>query len=132
MTHQVRVIFGDTDQLGVVYYANYLRFFESARASLLRSWGRLQADLERWSVALPVVEAHVNYRQFARYEDVLDIDVVVTEVHGASVVFSYQVSRAGERVADGWTRHCCVNAAMRPTRLPGDLRELLVVARDAD
>jgi acyl-CoA thioester hydrolase len=131
MTHQVRVIFGDTDQLGVVYYANYLRYFEGARASLLRSWGRVQSDLERWSVALPVVEAHVNYRRFARYEDVLDIDVVVTEVHGASVVFAYEVARGGEVVADGITRHCCVSAAMRPTRFPGDLRELLVAARDS-
>ena len=132
MTHQVRVIFGDTDQLGVVYYANYLRYFEGARASLLRAWGQVQSDLENWGVAMPVVEAHVNYRHPARYEDLLDIDVVVTEVLGASVVFAYAVRRDGEVIADGFTRHCCVNSAMRARRLPQELRARLVAARDGD
>ena len=74
MIHQVRVIFGDTDQMGVVYYANYLRYFEGARAAFLRHVGRSYKDLEAWNVALPVVEAHCRYRKPAHYEDLLDLD----------------------------------------------------------
>ena len=55
MRHQIRVIFGDTDQMGVVYYANYLRFYESARADYWRSLGRTYKDLEDAQVAMPVI-----------------------------------------------------------------------------
>ena len=82
MIHQVRVIFGDTDQMGVVYYANYLRYFEASRAAYLRDFGKSHADLDAWGVALPVVEAHCRYRQPARYEDLLDIEGVEPKVHG--------------------------------------------------
>ena len=56
MRHDIRVIFGDTDQMGVVYYANYLRYFESARAAYWRSLGRTYQDLVAWDIALPVVK----------------------------------------------------------------------------
>ena len=59
MRHEIRVIFGDTDQMGVVYYANYLRFFEGARAEYWRSLGRSYKDLEAAQIAMPVIEAHV-------------------------------------------------------------------------
>ena len=67
--HEIRVIFGDTDQMGVVYYANYLRFFESSRAAYWRALGRSYKDLEAAQIALPVIEAHCNYRRPAYYED---------------------------------------------------------------
>ena len=57
MRHEIRVIFGDTDQMGVVYYANYLRYFESARAAYWRWLGRSYRDLEAAGIAQPVVEA---------------------------------------------------------------------------
>ena len=65
MIHQYRVIFGDTDQMGVVYYGNYMRFFEASRAALLRACGRSHDDLDAWGIALPVVEAHCRYRHGA-------------------------------------------------------------------
>src|ERR1041384_1719806 len=67
LRHDVRVIFGDTDQMGVVYYANYLRYFEGARAAYWRALGRSYKDLEAWGIALPVVEAHCEYRRPAYY-----------------------------------------------------------------
>ena len=85
MQHEIRVIFGDTDQMGVVYYANYLRFFESARAAYWRSLGKSYKDLEAWGVALPVIEAHVVYKRPAHYEDLLIVDVAVSELRGASL-----------------------------------------------
>jgi acyl-CoA thioester hydrolase len=125
MIHQVRVIFGDTDQMGVVYYANYLRYFEGARAHFLRAVGRSYKDLQAWDVALPVVEAHCRYRRPALYEDLLDVEVSVGEVRSASMRFDYAVRRDGELIADGFTRHACVDGRGRPRRMPAELAALV-------
>ena len=122
MIHEVRVIFGDTDQMGVVYYANYLRFFESARAAYWRDLGKSYKDLEAWGVALPVVEAHCKYRRPSRYEDLLAIAVDVDELRGASMRFAYEVRRDGELLADGWTRHAVIGTDGKPRALPEALR----------
>jgi acyl-CoA thioester hydrolase len=125
MIHQVRVIFGDTDQMGVVYYGNYMRFFEASRAALWRSTGHTHADLDAWDVALPVVEAHCRYRQPAFYEDLLDIDISVSDLRAASLRFVYEVRRGEELLAEGYTRHACVNSAGRPRRFPPHMRSLI-------
>jgi acyl-CoA thioester hydrolase len=120
--HEIRVIFGDTDQMGVVYYANYLRYFEGARAAYWRGLGRSYKDLEAWGVALPVVEAHCHYRRSAYYEDRLGIEVRVSELRGASLRFAYRVVRGGELIADGVTRHAVIGRDGRPRPLPSELR----------
>jgi acyl-CoA thioester hydrolase len=125
MLHEIRVIFGDTDQMGVVYYANYLRYFESARAAYWRDLGRSYRDLEAWGVALPVVEAHCNYRRSAHYEDLLGVDVGVSEVRGASLRFVYRVLRGAELLADGYTRHAVIGPDGRPRALPAALRDAI-------
>ena len=125
MIHQVRVIFGDTDQMGVVYYANYLRYFEAARAALLRSVGKSQRDLARLEIGFPVTEAHCRYRRPARYEDLLDVEVAVTSMRGASLEFRYEIRRDEEVLADGYTVHACLSSRGRPVRIPAELRELL-------
>jgi acyl-CoA thioester hydrolase len=126
LIHQYRVIFGDTDQMGVVYYGNYMRLFEASRASFLRSFGKSHKDLDAWGVALPVVEAHCRYRKPAYYEDLLDIDVECDELRGASMRFVYQVRRGGDILADGWTRHASIGLDGRPRAVPAPLRELIV------
>jgi acyl-CoA thioester hydrolase len=125
MIHEIRVIFGDTDQMGVVYYANYLRFFEASRAAFLRSLGRSQKDLDAWDVALPVIEVQCHYRRPAHYEDLLQIEVDITEVRAASMRFSYQVCRDGTVLADGFTRHACINSSGRPKRMPPEFLALI-------
>jgi acyl-CoA thioester hydrolase len=122
MIHEIRVIFGDTDQMGVVYYANYLRYFESARAAYWRGLGRSYKDLEAWGVAMPVVEAHCRYRRPSFYEDLLLVDVNVTELRGASLRFGYEVRRGEELLAEGWTRHAVTGTDGRPRALPDELR----------
>jgi acyl-CoA thioester hydrolase len=124
LRHHIRVIFGDTDQMGVVYYANYLRYFEASRAAYLRALGRSYKDLEAWGVALPVVEAHCNYRRPALYEDVIGVDVRVTELRGASMRFGYEIRRGGDLIADGTTRHAVLGR-------DGKLRALPPILRDA-
>jgi acyl-CoA thioester hydrolase len=125
MIHEVRVIFGDTDQMGVVYYANYLRYFEGARAHYWRELGRSYKDLEEAGVALPVVEAHCHYKRPARYEDLLAIDVSVGEVRGASLRFVYTVRRGSELLADGYTRHAVIGTDGKPRAIPPLIRSLI-------
>ena len=122
MIHQVRVIFGDTDQMGVVYYANYLRWFEGARAAYLREHGLSGRDLKELGVAFPVAEAHCRYRRPAHYEDLLDVDITMPEMGRAQVRFEYRVLRGGELLADGWTVHACLGTNGRIARIPERLR----------
>ena len=129
MRHDIRVIFGDTDQMGVVYYANYLRYFESARGAFWRDCGKTYRDLEAWGVALPVVEAHCHYRRPAHYEDVLEIDITLGELRAASLRFVYQVVRGDTVIADGNTRHAVIGADGRPRALPDELRAVLPAPR---
>ena len=128
--YEYQVILGDTDQMGVVYYANYLRFFEGARASYWRALGKSYKDLEDAQVALPVVEAHVGYKRPARYEDVLVVETHVSEVRAASLRFAYEVRRDGELLADGYTRHAVIGPGGRPRALP-DFMRALVTTRPA-
>ena len=125
MRHEIRIIFGDTDQMGVVYYANYLRFFESARADYWRSLGRTYKDLEDAQVAMPVVEAHCNYKKPARYEDLLEVDIRVGELRTASLRFDYVVYRGADVLADGYTRHAMIGPNGRPRAIPQFMKELV-------
>jgi acyl-CoA thioester hydrolase len=127
MTHryEYRVIFGDTDQMGVVYYANYLRFFEGARASYWRALGKSYKDLEDAQVALPVVEAHCNYKRPALYEDVLVVTTEVTDVRAASLRFVYTVHKDATLIAEGYTRHAVIGPGGKPRALPEFMRELV-------
>jgi acyl-CoA thioester hydrolase len=125
MRYEVRVIFGDTDQMGVVYYANYLRYFEGARAAYWRALGRSYKDLEAAGVALPVVEAHCHYKRPARYEDLLEVDVEIGEVRSASLRFVYSVHRGVELIADGFTRHAVIGMDGRPRAIPDVMRNLI-------
>ncbi len=127
MRHEVRVIFGDTDQMGVVYYANYLRYFEGARAAFLRAAGRSYKDLEAAGVAMPVVEAHCTYKRPAHYEDLLAIEIEIIELRAASLRFEYRVFRGDQLLAEGSTRHAVIGTDGRPRRLPDELRAALPV-----
>lgn len=125
MRHELRVIFGDTDQMGIVYYANYLRYFEAARGAYLRHLGRSYKEFQALGVGLPVVEAHCNYRKSALYEDLLSIEVWVSELRNASMRFAYQIFRGDELIADGTTRHAVVGSDGRPRTLPPELRAII-------
>jgi acyl-CoA thioester hydrolase len=124
---EIRVRYGDTDQMGWVYYANYLRWFEIGRAEMLRSLGRTYAEVEEQGVWLPVLEAHCRYHEGARYDDRVVIETAVAELRRASVAFSYRVRRApdGALLASGSTRHCFLGRDGKAGRAPESLRQLL-------
>jgi len=125
---RVRVIYGDTDQMGMVYYGNYLRYFEIARNEFLRRAGvPYRAFEETHGLRLPVIEATVHYRRPARYDDELAILAAVPVVTGATARFVYELRRVpdGEELASGHTVHACIDAQGKVARLPRVFRELL-------
>jgi acyl-CoA thioester hydrolase len=118
----LRVIYGDTDQMGVVYYANYLRFFEASRNELIRAKGLRYRDFEaEYGLRLPVIEAHVSYKQPARYDDVVTVEISLGEVRRASARFDYRLLRGEELLATGHTVHACVDLDGRVRRMPPEL-----------
>jgi acyl-CoA thioester hydrolase len=122
VTTQIRVIYGDTDQMGVVYYANYLRFFEAARNEFIRAKGLRYRDFEReFQLVLPVVEAAVQYKRPARYDDLLTVEIALTEARRASARFGYRVLLDGAVLATGHTVHACVDLEGHVQRMPKDL-----------
>jgi acyl-CoA thioester hydrolase len=118
---ELRVIYGDTDQMGVVYYANYLRWFEAGRNEFLRAKGLSYSDFEaEEKLILPVAEAGVNYLQPARYDDLVAVETSLTLARRASARFEYAVKRGEDLLATGFTVHACVDGKGRIRRLPED------------
>ena len=124
---QLRVIYGDTDQMGVVYYANYLRFFEAGRNEFIRAKGLRYRDFEaRHRLRLPVVEAGVRYQVPARYDDLVSVETSLSQVRRASASFHYRLVRDdGELLATGHTLHACVDLEGRIQRMPRELLDRL-------
>jgi len=123
----IRVIYGDTDQMGVVYYANHFRYFEHARGELFRSLGKSYRWMEEEGLRLPVVEAQCRYKAPARYDDLLKLRVWVEEIKRASITFAYELRRDNEEalLATGKTTHMCISKDGRVTRLPDSVARLL-------
>jgi acyl-CoA thioester hydrolase len=123
----VRVRYADTDQMGVVYYANYLVWFEVGRTEWLRDAGWNYREMEAAGVSLPVIEAHCEYRQSARYDDEIEIRTTATAVSPIRLRFDYQAIRTGTDtlVAEGYTVHAAIGTNGRPCRLPDNVRKLL-------
>jgi acyl-CoA thioester hydrolase len=124
-----RVIYGDTDQMGVVYYANYLALFERGRCEYMRERAFDYGAFEREGFMLPVVEAHAKYRLPAKFDDLLLIDANITEASRITATFRYAISRedGGKRtlLCEGTTVHACLSREGRPVRWPEALKSLL-------
>ena len=124
----MRVRYAETDRMGVVYYANYLVWFEVARADLIRGLGRTYRELEdEHGIVLPVIEAHCEYRQPARYDEEIDIRASAAVLSPVRVKFTYEVLRRGhdEPLASGYTMHAAVDGRGKLRRLPEWLRKAL-------
>ena len=124
---RVRVRYAETDRMGVVYYANYLVWFEVGRTEWLRTTGWSYREMEHEGVALPVIEAHCAYMQPARYDDEIEIRTRAALVTPVRIRFDYDVVRVADElvVASGHTVHAGVDANGRPCRLPARVREML-------
>jgi acyl-CoA thioester hydrolase len=115
----IRVRYAETDQMGIVYYANYLVWMEVARVDYCRSVGFHYKDMELDDgVLLAVAESHCRYVSPARFDEEISIATSVPDVNRRFVSFAYEMTRGGRRVAIGQTRHVFLNHALRPVRLP--------------
>jgi acyl-CoA thioester hydrolase len=113
--------------MGVVYYANRLGRFEVGRSEWLRDAGSNYRDMEEAGISLPVIEAHCDYRQSARYDDEIEIRTRAAALTPVRLRFDYQAVRTADDVlvAEGHTVHAAVGANGRPCRLPPRVREFL-------
>jgi len=131
VTTPVRVRYAETDQMGVVYYANYLVWFEIGRVELLRSLGLAYSQMETdHGLILPVVEATCRYRSPARYDNQILIETRPSLLRGSVLKFAYRILRAGsdgaepQLLAEGETVHVITDRDGHPRSLPEKYREL--------
>ena len=124
-----RVIYGDTDQMGVVYYANYLAWFERGRCEYMRARAFDYQKLEDAGFILPVVEATCRYRQPAKFDDLVVIETRIEKASRITVTFAYRILRDDSGVeailAEGTTIHACLTKAGKPVRWPAAIAPLL-------
>jgi acyl-CoA thioester hydrolase len=123
---EFRVRYAETDQMGVVYHANYLVWCEIGRTDLIRRLGRSYADVERDGVSLAVAEAQLRFKRGARYDDVIHVVTTVTDVRSRCVTFAYDIRHAdGTSLASASTTLVAVGREGRSTTLPPELRQAL-------
>ena len=124
---RVRVRYAETDQMGVVYYANYFVWFEVGRTDLLRASGWNYSEMEAEGFGLPVIEAHCAYRESAKYDDEIEVRTTAELLSPVRVKFSYEVVRSTDAatLATGSTVHATIDRNGRPCRLPERVRAVL-------
>jgi len=128
----LRVNYSETDQMGVVYHANYLIWFDRARTELMRETGLTYKELEQEGVYLAVSEVQVRFRAAARYDDLVRVRCWVRELVSRRVTFGYAVDRAetGELLATGLTALISLTHDHTLTRIPTHVFELLKAIPD--
>jgi acyl-CoA thioester hydrolase len=128
---QIRVRYGETDQMGHAYYANYLYWFEVARGAWCRDRGFTYKQMESMGYLLPVVEVHVRYKGEVKYDDLITIRVSLPEIKRAAMRFAYEVvSEDGRLLSEGYTWHVLMGSERKAISVPPEIREML--ERDPD
>ncbi len=123
-----RVIYGDTDAGGVVYNANYLRYFEIGRTEMMRAWALPYSEIEARGLILPVTETYLRYKAPAGYDDLLTIATSLVELKKVSCRFHYRITRLRQDgreqlLVRGFTKHACVGRDGRLTPFPPAIRQ---------
>jgi len=128
-THRTeyRVIYGDTDNMGVAYHANYLRWFEIGRAELFRFLGMTYKSIEEKGYFLPVSEVYCKFVDSARYDDLIVIETAVDSSMRAGMKFNYRILRKedGTGLVQGFTKHAYVDRSGRVIRPPRFITDIL-------
>ena len=121
--------YAETDQMGVVYHANYLIWCEVGRTELIRSRGRTYAEIEQLGVGLAVSDAALRFHAPARYDDLIRVTTTVTDIRSRSLSFEYLITNAqtGARLVSATTTLIGLDREGRIARLPPELREALGV-----
>jgi acyl-CoA thioester hydrolase len=122
------VRYAETDKMGVVYYANFLVWFEVGRTDLLRHAGWSYREMEVEGFSLPVIDAHCEYKEPARYDDELEVRTGGDLLSPIRVQFTYEIVRPADEalLATGHTVHASLDPSGRPRRLPDRIRSILL------
>jgi acyl-CoA thioester hydrolase len=136
LTHKIttRVRYGDTDKMGFVYHANYFRWFEVGRSEMFRSLGISYKSIESKGFFLPVSEMHCKFNGASQYDDILLIETSIDKRYRAGMKFDYQIfSEDGKkRLANGYTKHACMDTNGRVVRPPKFLMDIIAKNSDVD
>ncbi|MFP3388596.1 acyl-CoA thioesterase [Brevibacillus sp. SIMBA_040] len=118
-SHRVRARYQETDQMGVVYHANYLNWFEVGRTEFIRHAGLTYRELEEKGILLPVMDARITYKKPARYDDEVDIRTWVGLITPVRLTFCYEIIRVADQelLVSGETMHAFTNSDLKPIRL---------------
>ncbi len=124
---QIRVRYGETDQMGYVYYGNYASYYEVARVESLRQLGFAYRDLEKMGIMLPVLENHTKFHRPAKYDEVLTVKVTIPEKPSLKMRFLYEIYNEEELLINsGETILVFIKqATMKPCRMPQVMEDLL-------
>ena len=118
-----RVLYRDTDRAGVVYYANYLVWFEMGRAEYMRSAGYSYDELEKQDYVMPVIESYCKYYAPAFYDEIIAIETLMQEINKYKITFHYRIFRHSDDklLAEGYTIHASTNSNLKVRMLPESL-----------
>lgn len=130
-SHTLRVRYAETDQMGVVYHARYLDWFEVGRTEMIRSCGMEYRILEEKGLLLPVVDLSIQYRRPARYDDWIEVRTQLTAYSHVRLEFAYEIRKqaGGELLVTGSTKHMWVNRKWKPARIDREAPELYAMLR---
>ena len=131
-TTSYRVIYGDTDNMGIAYHANYLRWFEMGRNELFRHLGMPYTQVESRGLSLPVSEVKCKYLSPAHYDDVIFIQATLNIAFRAGLQFDYSITNEDRSITytSGYTRHAFVNVKGKVVRPPAFIRDLIKETSD--
>ncbi len=127
--YKTRVIYRDTDQMGISYYANYFVWFEAARNEYFRALGLVYTECEKKGIFLPVIEAQAKYIASSTYDDELIVRTSVSKFTPSTMRFEYLVLNASNQklLTQGYTVHVFVDKEMNPRRVPEEVESLVAV-----
>lgn len=128
-SHRIRVRFAETDAMGIVHHSRYLLYLEEARVAYLRHVGHPYSEMRKDGVETAVLECFVQYRQPLRFDDEVDVHLVMAAASRATFQMAYLLTVGEQTHATGVTVHGSVNAEGRPVRLPGWLRDYALRSR---
>lgn len=128
--HTIRILYGDTDAAGVVYHANYLRYFEAGRTEFMRARVFPYREIEAMGIIMPVTESWLRYKASAMYDDLIVVETRLAELSSHKCKFSYRIYRQEEEkeklLVKGYTVLAPITKEGRLTRIPQDLWEKMV------
>lgn len=119
-----RIIYADTDKMGVVYHSNYFKFFEMFRGELMRENNLSYKEIENEGFMLPIIESHCEYKIPARYDDVIEITGNVSEIKGVRIKIECEIFCNTKLIAKGYTVHICTNENGKPIKIPSKIIQM--------